>query len=428
MSILSALNTGASGLDANSLELSVIGDNLANANTVGFKSSRAVFEDALAQTYIGEGPTQVGLGTRLAAVQRVNTQGSLLTTNRATDLALDGSGYFVVKGDVDGHSGSFYTRAGQFTLDKNGYLTNLQGLRAQGYAADATGTLSPTVSDLKVSTNTASPQPTGNITVRANLNADEVVPAAWNAATPAATSNFTTSTGIFDSLGASHQVDVYFRKSAAGAWEWHAMTDGGGLNGGTAGTATEIAAGTMTFGTNGELTNMTTTTNNFTPLGATTPQALAFNFGTATPGGTGLDGITQFSATSAASFISQDGYASGELSSVTVDSQGQLVGAFSNGQTRVLGQVAVATFPAEEHLQRLGGNLLMADPQAGSPSVGAPGTGGHASIVAGALEQSNVDMANEFIRMIAAQRAFEANSKTITTADSLLSELMNLKR
>jgi flagellar hook protein FlgE len=428
MSILSALNTGAGGIAQNSLELSVIGDNIANANTVGFKSSRAVFEDQLAETMIGQGNAQVGLGTRLQTVQRMTMQGALLSTNHATDLALEGSGYFMVQGALNGRSGTYYTRAGQFTLDKDGFLTNLQGLQVQGYQADATGTLSKSISNINVQNAASSPLATANITVRANLQSDaNVLAAPWDPLNPSTTSNYQTSTVVYDTLGAAHQVDIYYRKTAAGAWDWHALTDGGGLTGGTAGTPTQIANGTLTFGTSGQLT-ASTQASAFQPLGATNPQALNFNFGTPAPAGTGLDGITQFSAASATSFISQDGYASGDLSSVNVDNQGKIIGQFTNGQTRTLGQVAVATFPAEENLQRVGGNMFEAVPSAGAVNVGTPGGAGRASVVAGTLEQSNVDMANEFVRMIAAQRGFQANSKTVTTADQLLQELMNLKR
>lgn len=430
MSILSALNTGAGGLDASSVELSVIGDNIANANTIGFKSSRVVFQDTLAQTLIGEGTSQIGLGTRAQTVQRLHTQGALLTTNRATDLSLEGSGYFVVSGSYNGTAGTFYTRAGQFTLDKDGYLVNLQGLRVQGYAADSAGVVANTVGDLRVNSGAAPPQPTGNVTLRANLSADApVIAAAWDPANPDDTSNFSSSVVVYDTLGAAHTVDVYYRKTAAGAWEWHAMTDGAGVTGGTAGTPSEIATGTLTFDSEGRLATVGAQSGTFNPINATNPQAIAFNFGTSTgAGGTGLDGVTQFSSASVTTFTSQDGFTTGNLTNVNVDSQGQVVGVFTNGQTRVLGQVAVAEVPSEEHLHRMGGNLFSLMPEAGSPTLGRPGAGGRASVIAGTLEQSNVDMAAEMVRMIAAQRAFQANSKTITTADQLLAELMTLKR
>jgi flagellar hook protein FlgE len=430
MSILSALNTGAGGLEANGIELSVVGDNIANAGTVGFKASRAVFQDTLAATVIGAGPAQVGLGTRLQTVQRMVEQGTLATTSRPTDLALQGQGYFVVKGNFDGKDGQYYTRAGQFQIDTNGYMSNLSGLKVQGYTADATGALGATLGDLKIGSSTSPPLATTTLTVRANVDAGAPAVAAFDVLNPKTTSNSQTAMVVYDSLGNSHQVDVYFRKdpAVAGAWEWHAVTDGGGQTGGTAGVNVEVANGTMTFGTGGELATSAVVAQSFAPLNAAA-QTLTFNFGTPTAtAGTGLDGITQFASPSVATFLSQDGYAAGTLTSMTVDGQGQLTGAFSNGRSRIIGQVAVGNFTSEEGLARMGGNLFTQTQSSGDVVIGAPGTGGHASISSGVLEQSNVDMGQEFIRLIAAQRGFQANSKTITTADQLLAELMTLKR
>lgn len=433
MSLLTSLYTGQTGLDSSSTELEIVGDNISNANTVGFKSSRADFADALSQNLIGASPgsnNQLGMGVTVQSVQKIMTEGSLSNTGVSTDLAIDGNGFFVVKGNHSGVNSSFYTRDGQFTIDKSGFFVNQEGLRVQGYTADATGAItSSTPGDLAIGNATSAPLATTTVTARANLAADAVTPAAaFSATNAAATSNFSTSVTVYDSLGASHQVDVYFRKTGAGTWDYHALTDGSGVTGGTAGTPTEIATGTLTFDTQGRLTAQTGTST-FNPIGAVTPQALTFNFGTPTgSGGTGLDGITQFTAPSATSFLNQDGYSSGSLSSVNIDSKGEVVGAFSNGQTRVLGQVELAGFKSPDQLNRTSGNLFTETPASGPPTVGAPGTADRGSIVAGSLEQSNVDLSSEFIRMIAAQRQFQANAKTLTTADSLLQELMNIKR
>lgn len=426
MSLMSSMYAGASGLNANSEDLTVIGDNLANASTIGFKASRAAFADALAQSMLNG--NQVGMGTRVQAVQRLLAQGSLANTGIATDLALNGPGFFIVKGSNAGADGTFYTRAGQFTVDNLGYLVNLDGMKVQGYPADATGEIQPGVGDLLVGNAASSPSATANITLKGNLKSDAAI--LTNPFDPADKDsyNFTMDTTIYDSLGKAHVASIYYRKTAAGAWEFHTMTDGAGIQGGTAGTPSEIASGTLTFGTDGSLTDATQTSN-FTPVDATSPQALTFNFGTTTTaGGTGRDGITQFAQDSSTSFVNQDGYASGELSSVSIDSEGRVVGAFSNGQTRALGQVALADFSAADKLTRMGGNLYGQTLDSGDPAVGTAGTGGRGGIIAGALEQSNVDMANEFVRMISAQRSFQANSKTISTADQLLAELMSLKR
>lgn len=428
MSLLTALSSGTTGLEASSLELSVVGDNIANANTVGFKAGRAAFEDHLSQSVIG-GAGQIGLGTRLEAVQMMITQGSLTTTGLTTDLALQGGGYFAVSGAHNGAEGTYYTRAGQFTVDRDGYMVNLEGLRVQGFPADPAGNLSGVPGDLLIGTASAQPNPTTNITVKANLQADApVLVAPWDPLDPSATSNFSTSATVYDTLGAAHPVQIFFRKTGLATWDWHAMTDGAGLTGGTPGVLTEIATGTLDFDTNGALVNVTQASN-FNPLGATAPQPLTFNFGDETAlGGTGLLGVTQFATASASTFIGQDGFGSGQLASIKINAQGVITGIFTNGQTRTLAQVAVASFSAPDRLQGVGGNLLSMTQEAGQPVVGAPGSGGRGSIVAGALEQSNVDLAEQFVRLIAAQRAFQANSKTITTADQLLSELIAMKR
>jgi len=428
MSVLTALSSGTTGLEAASLELSIVGDNIANSNTIGFKAGRAAFEDALTQSVIG-GTGEIGLGARLKSVQKILTQGALTSTGIATDLALQGNGFFVVKGNYNGQSASFYSRAGQFTIDDNGYMVNLGGLRVQGFPADETGTVSGLPGDLLVGTASAQPAQTSEITFKANLSSDAAIQA-FDPTNPNATSEFNTTVSVFDSLGSEHKMQVFFTKTATnpGAWAWNAMLDGAELTGGTAGTRQVVANGTLTFDNEGRL-QAQTQASTFNPIGATNPQALDFNFGDdIASGGTGLAGVSQFASASSATFIGQDGYGSGQLSSVRIDAEGYVAGIFTNGQTRVLGQVAVASFSAPDQLERVGGNLLQQTQSSGQPVVGDPGSGGRASIISGSLEQSNVDLAQQFVRMIAAQRSFQANSKTITTADQLLTELINLRR
>jgi flagellar hook protein FlgE len=430
MSLISSLYTGTTGLESNSQDLSIIGDNIANANTIGFKETRAVFEDQLSQTLLGSASNgQIGLGAHLLAAQRIFTQGALTTTGNNTDLALQGGGLFVVRGTHDGVLANFYTRDGQFSIDRNGFMVNQEGLRLQGYQADVAGNISGTVGDLDVAGAAAQPHATANVVFKANLDAGATVGAAFNPATPSTTSNFSTSVTIYDSLGVAHQTSVYFRKSGPNAWEWHALTDGSGITGGTAGTPVEIAGGTMAFNSSGGLQSFTQA-GTFNPANATNPQPVTFNLGdpASVAGGTGFAGITQFASTSAISFASQDGYSTGQLAGLTVSSDGTITGALTNGQARTLGKVAVAQFAAPDRLQREGGNLMLETFDSGQPSVGVAGTGGRGSVVSGSLEQSNVDLATEFVRMISAQRDFEANSKTITTADQLLTELIQIKR
>jgi flagellar hook protein FlgE len=431
MSLLTSLNTGTSGLQAASQDLNVIGDNIANANTVGFKASRAAFQDALLQQVIGApGGGQMGLGTNLQTIQRLITQGALSTTGQVTDLAIQGSGFFLTRGNYNGTNGQFYTRAGQFTVDKTGFLVNPEQLRLQGYPADSSGNVQGALGDLQVGTATSLAVPTNAITMKAKLDPNAAIKT-WDPLNPSTSSNFSASVTAYDSLGQSYDVTVYWNRTGTGAWDWHAMVpDGAALTGGTAGQPAEIASGAMTFDTQGRLDTQTQTAN-FNPLNAVNPQPLTFNFGDdLTGGGTGLGGVVQNVGgnRNELTFTSQDGNAAGTLASIQINNKGEVLGAFTNGKSRVLGQVAIADFEAADKLTRIGGNLLAESTDSGQPTIGQPSSGGRGQIAAGALEQSNVDLADEFVRMIGAQRAFQANSKTITTADQLLGELMQIKR
>jgi flagellar hook protein FlgE len=346
-------------------------------------------------------------------------------------VALSGDGFFVVSGAVDGVQGTFYTRAGQTTVRNDGALVNPQGLELQGYAANPDGTFSASVGSLRVPTSALPPRATGRLTVGANLDATATTPAApWDVNNPGATSNFSTAMTVYDSLGNPHTVNVFFRRTGAGAWEYHAVAAGGEVTGGTAGRNVEVATGTLTFNTSGALQAQASTgggTVNF--VGARPGQTLAFNFGTPiATGGTGLDGITQFGSPSSIGSQSQDGYAAGDLSNVRIDGTGTVSGVFTNGQTIPLGKLAVARFRAQDGLGRAGHNLWVATRDSGEAALGTAGAGGRGSLVAGALEQSNVDITQQFVELIAHQRSFQANSKTITTADQMLQELMNLNR
>jgi flagellar hook protein FlgE len=436
---------GQSGLDASTTELSVVGDNIANSSTVGFKAARTVFSDEMAQQLVGANG-QMGLGVSTMTIQKLFSQGGFTTTGLSTDVAIQGNGMLVVKGNQGGVDGTFYTRNGQLTIDKDGYLTNLNGLRVQGLQADAAGTVtSGLLGDLEVGNASAPAKATDNITIRGNLDQTAAVTdPTFSAADAKDTSNFNTTMTVYDSLGNAIQLNIYFCKkdpanatnpADSGEWTYHVLTDGGNLsvdgagNATTAGTASEVATGELDFDNQGRLTTNNTTLNNFNPKNASAPQNLTFNFGNGTStGGSGLDGLTQYAATSAVSFVTQEGSSSGSLSSISIGQDGTITGGFTNGQTRTLGQFILANFKAPDQLQRIGSTLYTETPQSGSPTLGTPSTADRGSINAGTLEQSNVDISAEFIRMIAAQRNFEANSKTLTTADQLLAELMQIKR
>jgi flagellar hook protein FlgE len=264
----------------------------------------------------------------------------------------------------------------------------------------------------------------------ANLDSNEVVPtAAWDLLNPSDTSNFATSMTVYDSLGNARDLEVYFRKTGDNAWDYHVVTDGANVDGGTAGTNVELGTGSMTFTTDGALDTATAPALSVDFAGATPGQAIEMNFGTPiADGGTGLDGFTQFSAQSNISSQNQDGYASGEFSGLTVDGQGVVMGLYTNGEQLAIGQLSVAKFRSNDGLSRAGQSLWIETRDSGPAALGTAGSGGRGAVSAGALESANVDLAEEFVGLIQHQRAFSANSKTITTADEMLQELINIKR
>jgi len=430
MSILRSLNIGVSGMRANSEALSVTGDNIANVNTVGYKRSQGVFQDILGRSVGGVDSASSGAGTRLASVEQVWSLGPLVSTDSPTDLAISGEGFFVVKGQLQGAEGRYYSRAGQFHIDETGKLVNTNGMRLQGYMASPDGTLGSTLGDLAIGGGTIPANATSEMTVTVNLSASSDPAPAWDPTDPINTSTFNTSATVYDSLGNAHDVTMYFRKEADNSWDWHAMVNGADVNGGTAGQPFEAANGTMTFTTDGALDTEATTASTFDFIGATQGQTIDFNFGDSitTEGGTGLAGSSQLGSSSTITGLNQNGFSGGSVSGVTVAGDGSIVGVFSNGQQRILGKVATATFASVDGLERGGEGLFASTVKSGEALIGAPETGGRGSIVSGALEQSNVDLGTEFVNLIAYQRGFQANSKVITTADEMYNELVNLKR
>jgi len=429
--VLSAMNSGVSGLMAENEAISVVGDNIANVNTTGFKSQRAIFQDVLGHSILaGTSASLPGSGVRVGKIEQMFTQGSLSNTGVSTDLALNGDGFFTVKGAVDGLQGNFYTRAGNFNVDANGNVVNPSGLQLQGYMANADGTYQTNVSSLKVPTAALPAHATENGTITANLDSSAAVPAnPFDVTDPANTSSYSTAMTTYDSLGNAHNVDVYFAKTAAGSWDWHAVAKGDDLNPPQPGVNVEVGTGTLNFTTDGALNSVTGNTFTASFNGATANQTVTLNFGTSiAAGGTGLDGTTQYSSPSNVSSQSQDGYASGDFSGVAVDGQGVVTGLYTNGQQLAIGQLAIAKFRSNDGLGRAGQNLWIETRDSGSVAFGTASSGGRGAVSAGALEGSNVDLATEFVGLIQHQRSFSANSKTITTADEMLQELIGIKR
>ncbi len=431
--VLRAMYSGVSGLRAEGEALGVVGDNIANVNTVGFKSQRAIFQDVLGHSILaGTSSAMPGSGVRIGDVQQMFTQGTLANTGVATDLALNGDGFFVVGGSVDGTTGNFYTRAGQFNLDKDGFLTNSNGMQVKGYTSNGDGTFQAAVTSVRAPTSSLPARSTQAITITANVDAsDAVIAAPWDPLDPSGTANAPpASLTVYDSLGNAHTLDVYFRKTADNAWEYHVLADGADLATPVAGYA-EVGSGTLAFTTNGALDTVAETLAIAVDFagGATPGQAITMDFGSqVSAGGSGLDGTTQFGSPSSISNLTQDGYASGDFSGISVDGQGVVMGLYTNGQKLAISQLAVAKFRSNDGLGRAGQNLWIETRDSGTAALGTAASGGRAAVSSGTLEGSNVDLAEEFVGLIQHQRSFSANSKTITTADEMLQELINIKR
>jgi flagellar hook protein FlgE len=429
--VLRAMFSGVSGLRAEGEALGVVGDNIANVNTVGFKAQRAVFQDVLGHSILaGTSSALPGSGVRMGDVQQLFTQGSLTNTGVSTDVALNGDGFLVAGGTVDGITGNFYTRAGQLTIDNDGFLVNQQGLNIQGYLANADGTLQASISDLAVPTASLSPFATTEMEVTANLDPRAAV-LTFDILQPDTTSNFSTSISVFDSLGTSRTLDVYFNNAGGNLYNYTVVADGAELAGGTPGTDTIVGTGSLQFTTDGAL-NIATTPDLTVDFagGATAGQIIQMNFGDdiTNDGASGLGGTTQFASDSAVSSQAQDGFASGEFSGLAIDGTGLVQGLYTNGQKIAIGRLAVAKFRSNDGLGRAGQNLWIETRDSGTAALGAAGAGGRASVSSGTLESSNVDLGEEFVGLIQHQRSFSANSKTNTTADEMLQELINIKR
>ncbi len=435
--MIRAMGSAASGMKAQQMNIDTIANNLANVNTTGFKSSRCHFQDLISQFIVGTtGSNQVGKGVSLERIESMFTQGSLQHTGVPTDMAISGDGFFIVKGTQGGVTQNYYSRNGAFRFDDQGNLVNQSGFRVQGYTASPTGVLGATLGDVQITKKSLNPLPTSNIDLYANLKpTDPVIPApGFNLATPDTTSSFKTSMVVYDTLGNAHQTDVYGThvSTAPDVWDMNAVIDGADLAGGVAGTPQQFNLGQLSFDGQGRLVSSTTPNPVAVPWGGgANPGAINFNWGDPiAAGGTGLKGSTQWNqvANSAAAYIHQDGYGTGNLETISVDENGVISGGFTNGQTLNLGQVALANFQDPTGLNSVGGNRFIETPDSGQANIGTAQSGGRGSIGGGSLEQSNVEISDQFIDLIAYQKAYQANAKTITTADGLLQEVMQLIR
>ncbi len=428
MSILSSFNIGVSGLHAAGSSMGVIGDNIANAGTHGFKSSRAEFQDLLAASLKGiDGGDQMGSGTKLAHITSQFTQGGITRTQNITDLAINGNGFF----QVQAPSGKAFTRDGAFHFDKEGYMVNGDGYKVEGFMADEKGKeITNKMGAIKLGNTNIPATATKEVKMTANLDSRDN-PKIFDPKNPDKTSNFQTSVTVHDSVGTARLVTVYMNKDAAGPnWTYHAMVDGADAANGKPGEMVEMATGTLKFNSQGLLEEEAQTLNSFNfNKGAVANQQIAFNFGEAIKeGGTGLDATTQFGSKSSVTRHSQDGSSAATLASMSFNDDGVLTAVYDNGQSLNLGQVAIAKFENNEGLFKTGKNLFKESRKSGQAAVGKPGQDGRGDVLSKSIEQSNVDIANEFVNLMAAQRNFQANTRTITTSDQMLQEVLNIKR
>jgi len=399
--MIGSLYSGISGLKANTSAMAVIGDNIANVNTTGFKTSRVEFSNIFNAT-LGQSKTQIGRGVTMSGVSSNWNSGTMETTNTATDLALNGPGMFIVRNTAN--SGQYYTRAGQFEFNADNLLVNADGLEVQGYAIDAAGNTGA-LGTITLPSGISTPQPTTELTMGINLDAGAAVG-----------DTFDTTISVYDSLGNSVELNCNFTNTGAGAWTC-AITPSVG--------AATITPANFTFDVNGELTAPATD-----PVIAVTGLAgddLSIDW--LLSGASASHGaVTGYAGTSVKTSQTQDGYPSGMLQGISVDEDGIFTALYSNGTMSPFAQIAVADFASYAGLSKQGSNLFTSSLASGQPVISVPNTAGVGAIAPSSLEMSNVDLAQEFVSLITTQRAFQANSKVITTSDEVLSELINIKR
>ena len=415
---------GLSGLNAASKNLEVIGNNIANSNTFGAKASRAEFADVYANALNGAGTNSVGIGTTLAAVSQQFTQGNITSTENPMDLAINGAGFFQVS---DGRNPTMYSRNGQFKVDRTGYIVNNQGQRLMGYPANGAGVIQPgNALALQLPTAGINPQATSEIELEMNLDSRAAVTAP--VAGPAIdfsdprTYNNATSLMVYDDLGQDVALTYYFQKSATSVWNVFVTANGTPINGTL---AAPVASTTINFPANGGTPTA--------PVGTVTldipASANAVGAQTLAIPGVQLDlsGATQYGTGFGVTNLSQNGYAPGQLTGISIEANGIVMARYSNGQSNPAGQIELATFRNPQGLQPQGGNVWARGFASGDPILGVAGEGNLGVLQSGALEESNVDLTAELVNMITAQRVYQANAQTIKTQDQVLQTLVNLR-
>jgi flagellar hook protein FlgE len=405
------------GLNAATTALNVVGNNLANLNTVGFKDVSTNFADLVSQA-IGAGTSQVGEGVSAPITQSQFLQGSIQLTSGAFDAAIEGNGFFVVQNSA---GTTEYTRAGNFQLAADGTLQTATGEDVQGWTA-TNGVLDTTgpVGNIVVPSNAlVTPSASTQFTLTANLDSDGVVG-------DPSTGSFSAPIQVVDSLGSTHTLTVDFTKTGPNAWSYNVTVPGEDLSSGTPGTPSSVATGNLTFNAQGQLTSPAAGSPVAIAITGLSDGAADLNLNWNLYGADGSSTLTQYSSASALSGSTQDGVASAQLTQVGLDNNGQVVAHYSNGSSTILAQVALAGITNPQTLVNVGNNNFEVGGQTATPVVGTPGTGSRGSIEAGALESSTVDIASEFTNLIVYQRAYQANSRVISTTDELVQDLISL--
>jgi flagellar hook protein FlgE len=432
MGLFSTLNTGVTGLSVNSTGMNVIGDNIANVNTVGFKANRVAFEDLLVENVIGSaGTSRLGRGAIVAGISLNFAQGTFENSSNVTDMAINGQGFFVVR-SPEGEE-KLFTRDGQFYLDADGHLITSNKQVMQGYNADSAGTIGTVVEDIELNTGILPPKTTDTVAVTANLNsatdavavADQIdtTQAQYNYSDLNDVANYSNSITVYDSLGQPHDITIYYQKTADNTWSWLAVANTDEIDPAavSSGDATQVASGQLVFQTDGTLdvASSSISSPGWGPFAGAAVQSISFDFSES-------GSLTQYGQNSGLTAITQNGYAPGYLSYLDIDQDGIITGVYSNGERQKLAQVALANFQSTAGLERRGGNMLGATADSKAPAIGAAGTGGRGAVTPFSLELSNVDLESEFVNMIASQLGYQSNSKVISTTNEMLQTLIQV--
>lgn len=407
-----SFNTALSGIRAASGDLSIIGNNIANANTAGFKGSRAEFADVYAASLMGAPGTAIGQGVRLQGAAQHFGQGNISFSGNALDLAINGRGFFQLS---DSGGASVYTRAGNFHLDRDGYIANSEGLFLMARGADANGAITGGIAPMRIDTSYAQPNPTSALNANLNFDARESeTDSGWaliGGVPDPAGYNSSTTTSVYDSQGNPHDITLYYSKqdpvANPNSWTVRTMIDG----------AIQDTT-TVVFNDDGSYSSPANINITWNPGGGATPgQAITVD----------LSKSTQYGSDFAVNSIYQDGFSTGQILGVDIDQEGTIFARYTNGQSRSIGQMVLANFANEQGLQPLGDTSWADTFASGPPVVGAPGTSGLGGIQSGALEESNVDLTEQLVKMIVAQRNFQANAQTIQTEDTVTQTIINLR-